>query len=143
MCWCKLLEQCRCGKCGILCCARDKTRDKTERDNTPGTKNADTMPLTVRYDTPGSKTINSIQGRSDGKKGSPGVIGISIPNCDTTSELSVVQHRKSGNDFSPQRISQYSGSFDRPTPPLSKVTHVIKYHILPRSYNLEKPIFVI
>ena len=126
MCWCKLLAQCRCGKCGILCCARDK---KNPTGCTP-VQNADTLPLTVRYETPDPKTINSIQERSDGKKGSPGGIGISIPICDTTTELSVVQHRKSGNDFSPQRISQYSGSFDRPTPPLSKVTHVIKYYIL-------------
>ena len=36
-------------------------------------------------------------------------------------QLSVVQHRKTGNDFSPQRLSHHSGSFDRPTPPLGKV----------------------
>ena len=119
MCWCKLLAQCRCGRCGILCCARDKKNPKGS--STPG-KNADTLPLTVRYETPlESKTINSILGRSDNKKGSPGGTAISIPFCDTTTELSVVQHRKTGNDFSPQRLSHHSGSFDRPTPPLSKV----------------------
>ena len=80
MCWCKLLAQCRCGKCGILCCARDK---KNPTGSTPG-KNADTMPLTVRYETSDSRTINSVQERSDNKKGSPGGIGISIPICDTT-----------------------------------------------------------
>ena len=125
MCWCKLLAQCRCGKCGILCCARDK---KNPTGSTPG-KNADTMPLTVRYETGDSKTINSIHGKSDSKKGSPGGIGISIPICDTTTELSVVQHKKGGNDFSPQRISQHSGSFDRPTPPLSKVMNAFNGYV--------------
>ena len=102
-----------------MCCARDKKNPKGS--STPG-KNADTLPLTVRYETPlESKTINSILGKSDNKKGSPGGTAISIPFCDTTTELSVVQHRKTGNDFSPQRLSHHSGSFDRPTPPLSKV----------------------
>ena len=117
MCWCKLMAQCRCGKCGILCCARDK---KSPKGSTPG-NNADTMPLTVRYESADSKTISSIQGKGDVKKGSPGGTVIAIPFCDTTTELAVVEHRKSGIEFSPQRLSQYSGSMERPTPPPNKV----------------------
>ena len=116
MCWCKLLAQCRCGKCGILCCARDK---KNPKGSPPG-QNAETMPLTVRYENQNSTTISS-HGRSDIQKGSQGDQTISIPICDTTTELSVVQHKMSDNDFSPQRFSQCSASGDRPTPPLTKV----------------------
>ena len=28
MCWCKLLSQCRCSRCGILCCKKRKTLAK-------------------------------------------------------------------------------------------------------------------
>ena len=117
MCWCKLLAQCRCGKCGILCCARDK---KSPKGSKPGT-NTDTLPLTIRYENADQKEVHSIQGKGDIIKGSPRATAISLPHCDTTTELTVLQHRKAGLDFSPQRLSQCSGSIDRPTPPLLKV----------------------
>lgn len=117
MCWCKLLAQCRCGKCGILCCARDK---KSPKGSKPGT-NTDTLPLTIRYENADQKEVHSIQGKGDIIKGSPRSTAISLPHCDTTTELTVLQHRKAGLDFSPQRLSQCSGSIDRPTPPLLKV----------------------
>ena len=115
------MAQCRYGKCGILCCARDK---KSPKGSTPG-NNTDTMPLTVRYETSESKTSNSIQRRGDVKKVSPGSTAIMIPICDTTTELDVVQHTKSGIEFSPQRLSQCSGSMDHPTPPLCKVIDML------------------
>ena len=109
------MAQCRCGRCGILCCARDK---KNPKGGTTTTQNVDTMPLNVRYENQDSVTISS-QCRNDIQKGRQ---TISIPICDTTTELAVVQQRRSVHEYSPQRLSQYSASGKTsPTPPLAKV----------------------
>ena len=116
MCWCKLLAQCKCGRCGVLCCARDKKQPK----GTTSGNNTDTLPLNVRYETQDTVIINA-HGINECKRGANIDQPISIPICDATTELSLVQHKKLGNDYSTHRLSQYSTNHDCPTPPSTKV----------------------
>ena len=83
MCWAKLLAQCRCGRCGILCCARNKNKQlkaKQMRD----------MPLNVRSSDNSSLQRNHLDNQT----------------CDSTSEQLVAhqhlrRHRLEARDSTP------------------------------------------